>query len=145
MNSTVINYLQSHTVVTLATKTKADIWAAAVYYVNDGYTLYFLSAPHTRHCQHIAQNPLVAATIQENYQKWTEIKGIQLQGVCSPIKGAERDQAIQLYAQKFPIIGEDAPSQITQALDKIGWFKIVPTELYFIDNSKGLGHREQIV
>lgn len=144
MNAHLLTYLQTHTVLSLATHGSAGVWAAAVFYVNDDITLYFLSAPHTRHSQNIAQNPQVAATIQENYSNWTDIKGIQLEGPCHLLAGTERDHAITLYAQKFPIIGGDAPPQIAKALDKIGWYKINPSRLYFIDNSKGLGHREEV-
>lgn len=140
-----LTYLENHNVVTLATVGDKGVWAAAVYYVNDHTTLYFLSAPHTRHGRNIAANPRVAATIQEDYSDWESIKGIQLEGVCTLISGEERDGAVSRYATKFPVVGPDAPPQIANALDKIGWYKIVPKRLYFIDNSKGLGHRVEIV
>ena len=141
----VLAYLATHHVVTLATQGSSDLWAAAVFYVNDGFNLYFLSAPHTRHSRHIAENTAVAATIQEDYREWTAIKGIQLEGHCILLTGEERETAIALYTTKFPIIGDEAPPQIAQAISKIGWYKIVPTTLYFIDNSLGLGHRDQVI
>ncbi|MCB8944133.1 MAG: pyridoxamine 5'-phosphate oxidase family protein [Ardenticatenaceae bacterium] len=140
----VLAYLAAHHVVTLATQGVEGVWGTAVFYVNDGFNLYFLSAPHTRHSQNIAQNSRVAATIQEDYQEWTAIKGIQLEGHCTLLAGDEREAAINRYATKFPIIGDDAPPQIAQAMSKIGWYKIVPTRLYFIDNALGLGHRDEV-
>ncbi len=137
-------YLQKHTVLTLATTGPAGVWAAALYYVNKGATFYFLSAPHTRHSQNVAQNPQIAATIQENYSNWEEIKGVQLEGTCTLVPAEKREQVINLYAQKFPIIGDSTPPQIAKALDKINWYQIRPKTLYFINNSKGLGHREQV-
>lgn len=144
LHEKVLAYLAAHNVVTVATQGENDLWAAAVFYVNQGFTLYFLSAPHTRHSRNIVNNTAVAATIHEDYHEWTAIKGIQLEGQCTLLAGDERQTAIALYATKFPIIGDSAPPQIAQAMSKIGWYKIVPTKLYFIDNSLGLGHRDEV-
>ncbi len=140
-------YLQNHNVMTLATTGPAGLWAAAVFYVNDGFTLYFLSAPGTRHSQNIAAQPGVAATIQEDYKDWPEIKGIQLEGQVYQIKGTEKATTIALYGAKFPVIGNvsKAPTEIIKAMSKIGWYKVEPERLYFIDNSLGLGHRDEVL
>ena len=145
LRAKVLAYLAAHNVVTVATQGPSGVWAAAVFYVNHGFNLYFLSAPHTRHSQNIGENTAVSATIHEDYHEWTAIKGIQLEGHCTLLTGDERQTAVTHYATKFPIIGADAPPQIAQALDKIGWYKIVPTRLYFIDNSLGLGHRDLVI
>jgi uncharacterized protein YhbP (UPF0306 family) len=142
----VLNYLRDHNVATIATGNGTDIWASAVFYANAGFTLYFLSSPHSRHCLNSAKNPLVAVTIQEDYSDWLEIKGIQIEGVVSEISGPEETIARRLYGEKFPVVGTlaQAPAAIVKALAEVSWFKIVPKRLYFIDNSAGLGHREEI-
>lgn len=139
-------YLANHNVMTLATSGPEGLWAAAVFYVNKGFTLYFLSAPTTRHSQNIAAYPEIAATIQEDYKDWPDIKGIQLEGKAERIKGAEQAAAIARYGQKFPIVGNlaKAPAEIAKAMSKIAWYKVVPERLYFIDNSLGLGHRDEV-
>lgn len=142
----VLNYLRDHNVANLATGVGTDIWASAVFYANDGYTLYFLSSPDSRHCLNFARNPLVAVTIQEDYADWLEIKGIQIEGVVSEISGSEETEARRIYGEKFPVVGKLAlaPAAIVKALANVRWFKIVPNRLYFIDNSVCLGHREEI-
>lgn len=139
-------YLREHHVATLATGCNDDLWAAAVFYANDGPTLYFLSAPTSRHCLGLAQNPRVAVTIQEDYADWLEIKGVQIEGVASELSGAEEEKARRLYGQKFPVVGKlaQAPAAIVKALAKVRWYKVVPQRLYFIDNSVSLGHREEV-
>jgi hypothetical protein len=144
LRAKVLAYLRDHNVLSLATYGPAGVWAAAVFYVNDGLTLYFLSAAHTRHSQNIAGNEAVAVTIQEDYRQWEAIKGIQLEGRCTLLAGAERDAAIALYASKFPIIGPAGPPAIATALSKVGWYKVTPSKVYFIDNSLGLGHRDEV-
>ena len=141
-----LTYLQNHNVMTLATTGPEGVWAAAVFYVNHHFTLYFLSAPTTRHSQNIAARPGVAATIQEDYKEWPQIKGIQLEGQAYQIEGAEKTAAIARYGAKFSIIGNlsKAPADIVKAMSKISWYKVKPERLYFIDNSLGLGHRDEV-
>jgi len=142
----VLSYLRDHHVATLATCGDQGLWAAAVFYANRGSTIYFLSAPKSRHCLNLEHNPQVAVTIQEDYSDWLEIKGIQLEGVAEEISGAEEALARKLYGQKFPVVGllAQAPAAIVKALAKVRWYKIDPSRLYFVDNSLGLGNREEI-
>lgn len=136
-------YLATHQVLTLATNGPEGLWAAAVFYVNDGFDLVFLSAGHTRHAQNITAVPHVAATIQEDYRDWQEIKGIQLEGRVSLLTDVSRETAIARYLQKYPFLaGADVNMQ--NALTKINWYLLRPERLYFIDNSLGLGHRDEI-
>jgi hypothetical protein len=85
----------------------------------------------------------VAATIQEDYRDWPDIKGIQLEGEVKELTGKERKEAIKLYQDKFPFI-VSAGAQIQTALRRVSWFRLRPDRLYFIDNSLGLGHRDSI-
>jgi uncharacterized protein len=139
-------YLHDHNVMTLATTGPQGLWAAAVFYVNDGFTVYFLSAPSSRHSLNIEAQPTVSATIQEDYKDWREIKGIQLEGETRRIEGSEQAVAIARYGLKFPIVGNlaSAPTEIVKALSRIVWYKVVLTRLYFIDNTLGLGHRDEV-
>lgn len=142
----VLGYLRDHRVATLATSADGDPWAAAVFYVNDGFKLYFLSSPTSRHSLNLAQDPRVAATIQEDYADWPEIKGVQLEGVASEIHGTEEQLARALYAEKFPVVGMlgQAPAAIVKAMAKVRWYHLVPQRLFFIDNAAGFGRREEI-
>jgi uncharacterized protein YhbP (UPF0306 family) len=136
-------YLHSHHVMTLATTGPYGLWAAALFYASKDFTLIFLSAAHTRHIQNIAANSRGAATIQENYENWQEIKGIQLEGIVQQLPGQEREAAVQLYTARFPITMA-ADTSLKTALTKVNWYQLTPDKLYFIDNSQGLGHRTEI-
>lgn len=136
-------YLAGHHVMTLATRGQDGVWAAAVFYANEGFDLYFLSAGHTRHAQHMVENAQVAVTIQDDVQDWTKIKGIQCAGEVQLLRGKERETAVAHYMQKFPFL-QQAPLPIRAALNKVNWYRLHPRQLYFIDNSKGFGHRDEI-
>ncbi len=136
-------YLANHQVMTVATTGPQGVWAAAVFYVNDGFDLIFLSAGHTRHGQNITAVPHVAATIQEDYQDWQDIQGIQLEGRVSLLTGVSRETAISRYLQKYPFLAS-ADEKMQAALAQVNWYLLRPERLYFIDNSLGLGHRDEI-
>lgn len=137
-------YLGQHHVMTLATTGGEGVWAAAVFYVSDGFDLYFLSAGHTRHGRNLAANPRAAATIQEDYHDWPAIKGIQLEGVVSLLEGEAQEAAVELYSQKYPFIANPPDERMKAALARVNWYRLSPDRLYFIDNSLGLGHRDQV-
>lgn len=138
-------YLETHRVATLATSSGDLPWAAAVFYAMDGTVLYFLSSPKSRHCRNLAKNPRVALTVQEEYADWLDIKGVQLEGEAREISGAEEERARKLYGEKFPVVGlvAKAPAAIVKALAKVRWYKVEPERVYFVDNEKGLGEREE--
>jgi len=142
----VADYLAGHHVMTLATYGAAGPWAAAVFYASEGASLIFLSSPNTRHCQNLAQDSRCAATIQEDYREWPEIKGIQLEGRVIELQGEEAQRAQRLYGEKFPVVGPLAkvPPAILKALARVRWYRLIPERFHFIDNSQGFGHRTEI-
>lgn len=143
LRAKMLAYLEAHHVMTLAT---AGPWAAAVFYVNDCFTLYFLSSPQSRHAQALAAHPGVAVTIQEDCADWRGIKGIQLEGVAALVPAAERARVIGLYGAKFPLIGDasKAPAAIAKALARIEWYQVTPRSVYLVDNSVAFGHRDRV-
>jgi len=139
-----LSYLSGHSVVTLATYAEGDLWAAAVFYVNDGFDLFFLSADHTRHARNIAVEPGVAGTIQDDHAEWQTIRGIQLEGNVRLLDGHERKLAQALYQQKYPFLAT-APEPVLLALTSVNWYRLTTRRLYFVDNSLGFGHRDELV
>lgn len=146
LHDRILNYLVGHNVMTLATTGPDGPWASAVFYVNSGFGIYFLSAPTTRHSLNLVSENRVGATIQEDYSDWTKIKGIQLEGRVQRLSMTESVQAQALFSEKFPFTNQKkAVSVIATAMNKVAWYKLLPDALYLIDNSRGFGHREKLV
>ena len=144
-NDEVLAYLAAHHVMTLATCGAAAPWASALFYANDGFNLTFLSSPQTRHAGDLALNPQAAAAIHENYRDWQDIKGIQLEGHVKRLTGADRIKAIARYADRHPAIRPgSAPALIQAALAGVAWYELITERCFFVDNSKGFGHRDEI-
>jgi len=138
-----LSYLERHHVMTLATHGPDGVWAAAVFYTSDGFRLIFLSAGHTRHARNIAVSPRVAATIQEDYRDWAAIQGIQLEGTARLLEGRERETALSLYAARYDFLRQPIAA-IERALSRVDWYELRPERLYFVDNSRGFGHRDEV-
>ena len=77
----VIEYLQAHRVMTIATAGEGGPCAAAVFYASRDLEFYFVSAPRSRHCSNAQVDPRVAVTIHEDYAEWSAIQGVQMSGV----------------------------------------------------------------
>ena len=85
-------------------------------------------------------------TIQADYTDWPDIKGVQLEGQVCELAGEAERRARHLYGEKFPVVGKlaQAPAAIVKALAKVRWYQIKPQRLFYIDNSLGFGHREEL-
>ena len=146
----VLSYLELHNTMTLATCLGDVPWAATVFYASDDLRLYFFSVPDSRHCQNLAANPRVAVTVQEDYQDWQKIKGIQLEGTAILVDSIiEKAKAMAVYARKYPevikLFTNPASGLFYKAFLKVKFYCVVPQKLFFIDNEQGFGKRQELV
>ena len=144
LQTEVADYLAHQHVMTLATQGNDGPWAAALFYARDGDDLIFLSSPSSRHCQNLALQPRCAATIQGDCMEWRDIKGIQIEGVARETTGTQASRARTLYGARFPFVQPGlAPATIALALQRVRWYRLQMTRLYFVDNQRGFGKRQQ--
>ncbi|MEO8125324.1 MAG: pyridoxamine 5'-phosphate oxidase family protein [Burkholderiales bacterium] len=140
----VAGYLAQHHVMTLATQGADGPWAAAVFYAVDGDDLIFLSSPKTRHCSDLAHDARCAATIQGQPEDWRAIQGVQIEGRVEELRVDELHRARDAYAKRFPFVRPaGAPAAIVAALARVRWYRLCIVRLYFIDNARGFGDRQQ--
>jgi nitroimidazol reductase NimA-like FMN-containing flavoprotein (pyridoxamine 5'-phosphate oxidase superfamily) len=136
--------------MTIASCRRSLPWAAAVFYASDGFELYFFSKPRSQHGANIAHNPAVSATVHENCRQWRGIRGIQLKGRAELLRSHKvRSCFWEAYRKKFPEIEKffqerARDGEITRKLAGIRMYRFVPTAAWYLDNSKGFGHREKL-
>jgi uncharacterized protein YhbP (UPF0306 family) len=146
----ILDYLKAHNTMTLATCVGETPWAATVFFASDDLRLYFFSAPDSRHCQNLAANSKVAVTIQEDYQNWREIKGIQLEGRVELVDSLlEKAKAMVIYARKYPdvikLFTDPSSGVFHKAFLKVKFYCVTPEKCFFIDNSQGFGKRQELL
>jgi uncharacterized protein YhbP (UPF0306 family) len=168
LKETVLKYLKEHNTMTIATAKGENPWAAAIFYANDGFTLYFLSDLESRHSRDIAESPVVAVTIHEDYHDWRKIKGIQMEGKAEAVTTEDEiAKAVATYVAKYSftaaylkLLSSPFP-KIVGYLDNLlsklpfvpglptipsfSFYKITPAKIRFIDNEKSFGHHEEFI
>jgi uncharacterized protein YhbP (UPF0306 family) len=124
------DYLAGQRTMTLATASAAGVPNAGTFlYVNEGPRLYFWTKPQTTTARHVEQNPLVSLTIDEYTSDLHQTRGVQARGECTVLlSGEEIARVAAMFGDKFP---ELAPG----ATMSISFFRIVLSDLQFIDNS----------
>jgi uncharacterized protein YhbP (UPF0306 family) len=133
-----LEYLRTQHTLTLATASTAGLAHAATFlYVNDGLAIYFATMPETRTARHIDQNPVVSFTIDAYSPDWRSTKGIQAIGECRVLlEPQEIRHVVDLLGQKFPSLAQTLTNNRS-------FFRIDPSEIYFINNeAAGDAHQD---
>ena len=134
------NYLAEHNVIRLATvRSDGKPAVASLPYVNDGAEIYFPTIKTTQKAKNIAGNPKVAYTCDKNYEDWSQIQGIQMQGTASIISEEELPRILDMMTEKYPQM-----NNLPENLDLV-IFKVSPDEGYFLDYTKGFLRRNKVV
>jgi uncharacterized protein YhbP (UPF0306 family) len=133
----VLDYMGEQKMLTLATASGSGMpRATTLLYVNRGPILYLWVRPATTTAKHVEQNPFVSFAVAEYSEDWRRTKGIQANGECEVVlNGEEIARAALLFGQKFPDVSAGSSTV------GIYFLKITPTQLEFIDNTKGGGDR----
>lgn len=148
----ILKYLQEHNTISLATVAKRKPHAASVFYVNIGFELFYVSNPDSRHSTFLAATPAVAGTVNEDYDNWLDIKGIQLEGRVSCVGSLVKNpRLVKAYIGKYPnvkdffVSPQKVGSGVAQKVSGVRFFKITPSRIFLLDNSLGFGHREELI
>ncbi len=133
-------YLASHPYMRLGT-VNADCTPQVhtVGYVSEGCIAYFVTDKKSRKAENIFNTPAVAYAVDENYEDFMAIQGVQMEGKASLITlETEAMRLLDLMIQKFPGMAEIPPNP------DLVIFRIVPTRGYMLDNTKTFGHRDMV-
>jgi uncharacterized protein YhbP (UPF0306 family) len=128
MANSVLDYLSSHSLLTLATASKSGIpHATPAFYANDGVTIYFSVATDSTTAQNLSENPVAAVGVSDEPEQWGQSQGAQLKGAVSTLDGNDKKTAIDLFSKRYSFLG-DAVNQGT-------YFRLDPHDVRYTDNS----------
>jgi len=145
LRAEILAFLDAHTVVSLATTGPEGAHAASLMYARDGFALYWVSDPKTRHSQELEASPRVAAAIAPDYEDFREIRGLQIHGTARRLKNpAARAKGVARLAARFPFLTQflTGPADLVRQMSKAAVYRLDPERITLIDNSKGFGHRD---
>lgn len=143
----VIALLDAHSVMSLATCGPDGPHAANLFYARDGLELIWVSDGGTRHSRDLAVSADVAVTIAPDTADFASVRGVQGHGRAWRVTDlAEAARLRRLLAQRYPFLSRlnAAPAVLYQAFARIGVYRLVPTRLVLIDNSRSFGHKETL-
>ncbi|GAB4342335.1 MAG: hypothetical protein Kow0037_29630 [Calditrichia bacterium] len=136
----IVDYLNNHPHLQIATVgPDGKPWIGTVGYVNEGAVVYFITDKTSRKARNILQNPQVAYTVDEDYEVWSEIQGIQMEGKATLVESPEEMQRLMgLFMQKYPQAASLPPNP------NFVFIKVEPQVGYFIDDTIEHGHRDKV-
>ncbi len=136
-------YLLGHKKMTLATVSpEGKAIAHTVQYASKVNTVYFFTKPTQRKVKNINANPAVGYTVDQDYEDWSKIQGVQMQGNARVLEDrADVNAAFMLFAEKFPHMA----AMGTAFLEHHVIVEVKPVKGRFLDNTAGFGYYDEVV
>jgi uncharacterized protein (TIGR02284 family) len=138
--------VQSHHTLTLATIGSAGPWASSVSYVHDGFTFYFVSAPTSRHALNIQNDARVAATLNDDFAAWVDVRGLQMEGRAELVSDlSTRADVFAKIFSRFPFLHSiEGDARDVAAASDYALFRFDPAHVWLIDHQHGSHARFEI-
>jgi uncharacterized protein YhbP (UPF0306 family) len=128
MANSVLDYLGSHSLLTLATASKGGIpHATPAFYANDGVTIYFSVAPDSTTAENLSENPVAAVGVSDEPEQWGQSKGAQLKGKVTKLSGDGAKPAIEGFKARYSFLGD--------AVTNSTYYRLDPHDVRYTDNS----------
>lgn len=144
--------LEAHNTLTLATCANGEPWAASLFFASDAdLNLYFVSDSRTRHARDLAGGSTAVATVNPDCGRWTDVKGLQIEGRVEILDGVARLQGLKHYLLKFADVKAlfEMPTTkdeetIAERLKAANLYRLTPRWIRLIDNSRWFGYKTEI-
>ena len=148
-------FLQTESVLTIATGDACGSWSAPVLYVADinaePFVLYFLSSANSRHIKSLPVDGAAAVSIYSDYDgNWQSIRGAQIHGTIEQVADAERAAIAGSSFARFPEIQGLIDSPQTKQEELIGaafgrshFYCVTPSFVRFTNNGDSFAGRTE--
>lgn len=141
MKEFILDIMKSHNILTLAT-IRADGYpqATTVTFVNDGLTMYFVTAPDGQKVKNIKKSNKVSLTIDKDYEDWNKIKGLSMAATAEVVTNPDDIKKVMgLLVKKFPAL-----AQMSVPADQMAVVKITPKVISVLNYELGFGHTDLV-
>ena len=142
-------FIAAHHTMMLATVAEdGSAHAASLLYAPDGMCLVWTSDPASRHSLHLDARRRVSATIAPDYSDFAAVRGVQMAGEAERLSGViDIARAGALLTLRYPFLASlaVAPAALRAAWDKASFYRLTPSRITLIDNTKGFGHKATLL
>ncbi len=136
-------FLDDHHVMSLATVGAQGPHAANLFYARDGFALFWVSDPASRHSVELAADGRVAATIARDYADYASIRGLQVAGRARRvIDDGERARARAILEARYAFLKAATDAGVRGNYERAQIFRLDVARCVLIDNSRGFAHKE---
>lgn len=145
LKSAILDELRRNTVLTLATTGESGPHAVSLMYAHDGFDLYWLSDPKTRHSRHLEAGRPVAVTIAAQQDDFQRIRGLQIEGRAGRLTDAAlSSRGFELLVARYPFLKRFGAGRLARHLGAAVVYRFDPARLTLIDNSRGFGFKQTL-
>jgi uncharacterized protein YhbP (UPF0306 family) len=139
----IVAFLDAHHVMSLATVGPDGPHAANLFYARDGFTLFWVSDPTSRHSVELEADGTVAATIARDYADYATIQGLQVSGrALRMVDGAERARARRILEARYPFLKQVLDAEVRDRYARAQIYRLDVVRFVLIDNTRGFGHKD---
>ncbi len=139
----IVAFLDAHHVMSLATVGPQGPHAANLFYARDGFTLFWVSDPASRHSAELEAGATVAATIAHDYSDYATIQGLQVGGRARRLgDDAERARARQILEARYPFLRQLLDAEVRDSYARAQIYRLDVGRFVLIDNTRGFGHKD---
>lgn len=144
------DYLAQHSVLHLSTLCEQKPYSVSVFYLHLDWNLYYVSSQTSRHSQNLKENEWASFTVAGHVWHWKEIQGLQGEGrVVEVSSSKEQKDVFKSYVEKYPDVKTKLflATKLKQFLRRPApvFYKIIPTQLHWFDNSEQFGYKAQLI
>jgi len=139
-----LELLATHSVLTLATLHEGRPHAASLIYANDGFDLFWVSDPKTRHSSALAVDAGATVTVAGQFEDFTQIRGLQMVGRAVRVDDVERsEQALALLGERYAFFRKfrKGPRLLRSQLAAATVYHFETDAVTLIDNTRGFGYK----
>jgi len=143
MENFVLDIMKDHNILTLATL-REDSYpqATTVTYVNDGLTIYFVTARDSQKIKNITSCNKVSLTIDKEYEDWKKIKGLSMAATAEVLTNPDEIvYAMNCFVKKFPLVADMPQPEDPMALAVV---RIRPKIISVLNYVPGFGHTDLV-
>jgi uncharacterized protein YhbP (UPF0306 family) len=127
-------FLDAHHVMSLATVGPHGPHAANLFYARDGFTLFWVSDPTSRHSVELDATGTVAATIARDYSDYATIRRL--------VDDAGRARARGILEARFVFLRQLADDGVRDVYRHADFYRLDVDRFVLIDNTRGFGHKD---
>src|SRR5688572_28168644 len=102
MPESAFEYLNSHSLLFLATASGGSVHVAPMFYATEGKSIFFSAPDQSQTASNLKSNPAAAVAVAEAPENWGKARGLQIEGTVSELNGDDEAAAGALFQAKFP-------------------------------------------